>query len=432
MGNRHSDRGDLSSSSSSSSSSVEISHPLLSADISLDPPSDLSSPLPCVSPPRPPAADLSALELALLRSPLAFYLHHPAEPGAKERYLDCTLSFFGHHGLTLPFLASLVDHHARAVTDPSILFRSNSHLCNLLSRLVKRLALPYLLHALRGPLALAASFPSAHSLSALSRLPLDSPPPDALALDPSLLLWRALCQSFLDAVLLAPLPPALLALIQLLHARTARLHPRHALSAAASFLFHRCVIAAICTPDRFRLPAPPSPEARRVLVLTSMLLQNLVNGARFSRKDSHLMRAMQPWCAQQLPRVEAFTLSLVASPVVLSSGDWPATRLAGYLDALDGLKDAIREHQSHQGESSELVILVASQEVPPLQRMAWLVLQGTMPLGEIAAALEPEVVQSNVRWALIHRDEIYVKMVTMHHENQPSQEDLISLYESFF
>lgn len=103
---------------------------------------------------------------------------------------------------------------------------------------------------------------------------------------------RASCQRFLEA-LLASFTTAPVLIQQIagwLGGIVQTKFPEQVVQALGGYLFLRLFCPAISTPEVYGLcKEPPSPEARRHLLLVAKVLQTLANGTRFGQKESYMI-----------------------------------------------------------------------------------------------------------------------------------------------
>jgi len=194
-----------------------------------------------------------------------------------------------------------------AVANETTLFRSNSPVTRMFKYYSKMIGIHYLFDNLAKYIAeLEASQKQKHlQKKSESELELMNPGLD-FEVDPSKmnseedenvnkLQLQLVSQKIFNAIMRSAttMPPAILIICTHLRKVVAQTFPGKDLEykAISAFLFLRFICPSLAAPHAYGLlPAPPTNEVQRQLILLSKILQNLANGLRFGMKEEFMMK----------------------------------------------------------------------------------------------------------------------------------------------
>ena len=216
-----------------------------------------------------------------------------------------------------PLLSSpLLSSHCVRAVDESTLFRRNSMATKIMGAYSKAVGRSYLTGTLAAPMRAALATPLASVEMDANRLAQAQREEHDLVANAKALI--EVTEAFLSAILAsaAECPRGIRAICRVLHHVVGAKFPASQLSSVGGFVFLRFLCPAIISPEQVGLgdrADARSPDARRVLVLASKVLQNIANGITSSGKED-FMEAMNKYVSSAAGRLSAFFEQLVAVP----------------------------------------------------------------------------------------------------------------------
>eukprot|EP01104_Vermistella_antarctica_P013491 TRINITY_DN4087_c0_g1_i1.p1 TRINITY_DN4087_c0_g1~~TRINITY_DN4087_c0_g1_i1.p1 ORF type:complete len:645 (+),score=101.48 TRINITY_DN4087_c0_g1_i1:389-2323(+) len=187
----------------------------------------------------------------------------------------------------LPLISACIKHEVTNTTMEGTLFRANSLPSKLMSSYAGLVGRPFLRHCLRGLITTVSKNPNPACWEV-----------DPLKADASTTVrdnaenLAAMTKMFLMRIssTMKDLPPSLRYICHELHRIVTPKFPTAKHSVIGGFIFLRFVCPAIISPEGFGIVTDTVPDgARRCLVLTSKILQNLSNGVQFGKKEEYMV-----------------------------------------------------------------------------------------------------------------------------------------------
>mmetsp|Transcript_2259 Transcript_2259/g.3229 ORF Transcript_2259/g.3229 Transcript_2259/m.3229 type:complete len:1961 (-) Transcript_2259:97-5979(-) len=223
-----------------------------------------------------------------------------------DQLAKAIVNIFEYHELTLVMLKHFITLEVQNAASAGTLFRANSIASKMMTAYSKMIGLSYLTGTLRMPIDTVTNMKD----------PLEVDPRKLKGAKPQTQMLDKTCQNFVDWIITsaANAPPQFRELSHHLFFEVGKRFPASKHTAIGGFLFLRFFCPAIISPEGFGVvSSPPSPIARRSLVLIAKALQNLANGVTFGNKEAYMV-PLNDFINRNTEPIQTFFDSMVRLP----------------------------------------------------------------------------------------------------------------------
>jgi len=268
------------------------------------------------SQPEKTNGDLGQLEQLLLADDLklAFTVSNITQITEADKIAKALVILFQEHNKTLSLLQAFIDEEVKNTESAGTLFRSNSMVSKMFKFYSRLIGLPYLYFTVG---------PELDELIA-ANLGLEVDPEkmeEGADLDEMRWMLMAQSQKILKQVLNSSeeCPVQFRSLFSHIKFVVGERFPENVNTTIGGFIFLRFFCPAISSPEAYGiLEEPPTPQARRLLILITKVLQNLSNDVEFGSKEPYMAK-MNDFIQSNRLKLTAFYEKLIKPSVKQST-----------------------------------------------------------------------------------------------------------------